>query len=170
MSLIITDTQIDLSSTNQIQADLLKRLKIFLDAQETSLDATKVSLEETDVRLAAKTGISPAQASAITANTAKTGISSGQSSAITTNTAKTGISSGQSSAITANTAKTGITRTESTDIATNNFKVSFVGGSRTALSFGEMIVTDNGRDPDTYSIVMTATMGFLVKTVTLVLV
>ena len=153
MSLIITDTQIDLSSTNQIQADLLKRLKIFLDAQETSLDATKVSLEETDVRLAAKTGISPAQASAIT-----------------TNTAKTGISSGQSSAITANTAKTGITRTESTDIATNNFKVSFVGGSRTALSFGEMIVTDNGRDPDTYSIVMTATMGFLVKTVTLVLV
>jgi len=153
MSLIITDTQIDLSSTNQIQADLLKRLKIFLDAQETSLDATKVSLEETDVRLAAKTGISPAQASAITANTAKTGISSGQSSAIT-----------------ANTAKTGITRTESTDIATNNFKVSFVGGSRTALSFGEMIVTDNGRDPDTYSIVMTATMGFLVKTVTLVLV
>ena len=153
MSLIITDTQIDLSSTNQIQADLLKRLKIFLDAQETSLDATKVSLEETDVRLAAKTGISPAQASAITANTAKTGISSGQSSAIT-----------------ANTAKTGITRTESTDIATNNLKVSFVGGSRTALSFGEMIVTDNGRDPDTYSIVMTATMGFLVKTVTLVLV
>jgi len=153
MSLIITDTQIDLSSTNQIQADLLKRLKIFLDAQETSLDATKVSLEETDVRLAAKTGISPAQASAITANTAKTGISSGQESAIT-----------------ANTAKTGITRTESTDIATNNFKVSFVGGSRTALSFGEMIVTDNGRDPDTYSIVMTATMGFLVKTVTLVLV
>ena len=136
MSLIITDTQIDLSSTNQIQADLLKRLKIFLDAQETSLDATKVSLEETDVRLAAKTGISPAQASAITANTAKTGI----------------------------------TRTESTDIATNNLKVSFVGGSRTALSFGEMIVTDNGRDPDTYSIVMTATMGFLVKTVTLVLV
>ena len=153
MSLIITDTQIDLSSTNQIQADLLKRLKIFLDAQETSLDATKVSLEETDVRLAAKTGISPAQASAITANTAKTGISSGQSSAIT-----------------ANTAKTGITSTESTNIATNNFKVSFVGGSRTALSFGEMIVTDNGRDPDTYSIVMTATMGFLVKTVTLVLV
>jgi len=153
MSLIITDTQIDLSSTNQIQADLLKRLKIFLDAQETSLDATKVSLEETDVRLAAKTGISPAQASAITANTAKTGISSGQESAIT-----------------ANTAKTGITRTESTDIATNNLKVSFVGGSRTALSFGEMIVTDNGRDPDTYSIVMTATMGFLVKTVTLVLV
>jgi len=153
MSLIITDTQIDLSSTNQIQADLLKRLKIFLDAQEASLDATKVSLEETDVRLAAKTGISPAQASAIT-----------------TNTAKTGISSGQESAITANTAKTGITRTESTDIATNNLKVSFVGGSRTALSFGEMIVTDNGRDPDTYSIVMTATMGFLVKTVTLVLV
>tara|TARA_B110000285_G_C14719821_1_gene421635 strand:+ start:72 stop:536 length:465 start_codon:yes stop_codon:yes gene_type:complete len=154
MSFIITDNQIDLSSTNQIQADLLKRLKIFLDAQEADLDATKVTLADTDVRLAAKTGISPAQASAITANTAKTGISSGQSSAIT-----------------ANTAKTGITSTESTNIATNNFKVSFVGGTSTALSFGEMIVTGNGKgNPDTYSIVMTAVMGALTKTVTLVLV
>ena len=154
MSYIITDNQIDLSSTNQIQADLLKRLKIFLDAQEADLDATKVTLADTDVRLAAKTGITPTQSSAITANTAKTGISAGQTSAITANTAKTGISAGQTSAITANTAK-----------------VSLIGGTSTALSFGEMIVTGNGKgNPDTYSIVMTAVMGALTKTVTLVLI
>jgi len=100
------------------------------------------------------TVISSGQASAITANTAKTGISSGQASAITANTAKTGISSGQASAITANTAK-----------------VSFTGGSSTALSFGELITTSNGRgNPDTYSIVMTATIfGGVTKTVTLTL-
>ena len=137
MSYIITDNQIDLSSTNQIQADLLKRLKIFLDAQEADLDATKVTLADTDVRLAAKTGITPTQSSAITANTAKTGISAGQTSAITANTAK----------------------------------VSLIGGTSTALSFGEMIVTGNGKgNPDTYSIVMTAVMGALTKTVTLVLI
>jgi hypothetical protein len=75
----------------------------------------------------AKTGISGAQASAITANTAKvtfpglgtssstalagdtTVISGAQASAITANTAKTGITSGQASAITANTAKVSAT-------------------------------------------------------------
>ena len=56
-----------------------------------------------------KTGITDAQASAITRNTSKTGISSSQASAITANTSKTGISSSQASAITANTSKTGIT-------------------------------------------------------------
>jgi hypothetical protein len=136
-TLILTSDQIEMSSTNQVQADLLKRLKVFLDAQEDSLEATKVTLADTDVRLAAKTGISLTQTSAITANTAKTGISAGQTSAITANTAK----------------------------------VSFVGGTTTALSFGEMIITDNGRgNPDTYSIVMTAVMGALTKTVTLVLI
>ena len=73
---------------------------------------------------------------------------------ISANKDKTGISSGQTSAITANTAK-----------------VSFKGGSSTALSFGELITTSNGRgNPDTYSIVMTATiLGGVTKTVTLVL-
>jgi hypothetical protein len=52
-----------------------------------------------------KTGISSAQATAITNNTAKTGISSAQATAITNNTAKTGITSAQATAITNNTAK-----------------------------------------------------------------
>ena len=64
-------------------------------------------------------GITSAQASAITANTAKTRITSSQASAITANTAKTGITSSQASAITANTAKVGMTlgTTSSTALA-----------------------------------------------------
>jgi hypothetical protein len=73
--------------------------------------------------------------------------------AIAANTAKTGISSGQTSAITANTAK-----------------VSFAGGSATTLSFGELITTNNGRgNPQTFSIVLTATKSGVTKTVTLAL-
>tara|TARA_R110000823_G_scaffold40999_1_gene108252 strand:+ start:33 stop:488 length:456 start_codon:yes stop_codon:yes gene_type:complete len=63
------------------------------------------------------------------------------------------ISSGQASAITANTAK-----------------VSFVGGSATTLSFGELITTTHGKgNPNTYSIVMTAVKSGVTKTVTLTL-
>jgi hypothetical protein len=73
--------------------------------------------------------------------------------AIAANTAKTGISSGQTSAITANTAK-----------------VSFAGGSATTLSFGELITTNNGKgNPQTFSIVLTATKSGVTKTVTLAL-
>ena len=72
---------------------------------------------------------------------------------ISANKDKTGISSGQTSAITANTAK-----------------VSLVGGSATALSFGEMITTTHGKgNPVTYSIVMTAVKSGVTKTVTLTL-
>tara|TARA_R110000824_G_scaffold121667_2_gene277951 strand:+ start:1243 stop:1677 length:435 start_codon:yes stop_codon:yes gene_type:complete len=72
---------------------------------------------------------------------------------ISANKDKTGISSGQTSAITANTAK-----------------VALVGGSATALSFGEMITTTHGKgNPATYSIVMTAVKSGVTKTVTLTL-
>jgi hypothetical protein len=92
-----------------------------------------------------KTGITSAQASAITANTAKetfpglgtssstalagdtTTISGAQASAITANTAKTGITSGQASAITANTSKTGITSAQASAITANTSKVTFPG-------------------------------------------
>ena len=64
------------------------------------------------------------------------------------------ISSNQASAITANTAK-----------------VSLVGGTGTALSFGEMITTPppKGSKNSTYSIVMTAVKSGVTKTVTLTL-
>ena len=72
---------------------------------------------------------------------------------ISANKDKTGISSRQTSAITANTAK-----------------VSLVGGSATALSFGEMITTTHGKgNPSTYSIVMTAVKSGVTKRVTLTL-
>ena len=62
------------------------------------------------------------------------------------------ISTGQASAITANTAK-----------------VSLVGGTATALSFGEMITTapPKGSKTPTYSIVMTAEKSGVKKSVTL---
>ena len=83
-------------------------------------------------------GITSAQASAITANTAKTRITSSQASAITANTAKTGITSSQASAITANTAKVGMTlgTTSSTALAGDvqignsaSDKIGFFGAS-----------------------------------------
>ena len=70
---------------------------------------------------------------------------------ISANKDKTGISSGQTSAITANTAK-----------------VSLVGGSATALSFGEMITT-SVKGKLSHSIVMTAVKSGVTKTVTLTL-
>tara|TARA_R110000823_G_scaffold24699_4_gene73371 strand:+ start:1851 stop:2357 length:507 start_codon:yes stop_codon:yes gene_type:complete len=96
-------------------------------------------------------GLGTSNSTALAGDT--TVISSGQASAITANTAKTGISSGQASAITANTAK-----------------VSFAGGSATTLSFGELITTTNGKgNPNTYSIVLSATKSGVTKAVTLAL-
>jgi|TARA_R110000737_G_scaffold344497_1_gene371724 hypothetical protein len=64
------------------------------------------------------------------------------------------ISSSQASAITANTAK-----------------VSLVGGSKTTLSFGEMITVSPSKKggATTYHIIMTATKGGVAKTVQLTL-
>jgi hypothetical protein len=82
----------------------------------------------------AKTGITSDQASAITANTAKTGITSDQASAITANTAKTGITSDQASAITANTAKTGITSDQASAITVNTTKTAEANESVSSLN------------------------------------
>ena len=80
------------------------------------------------------------------------GLGTSGSTALAGNT--TVISSGQASAITANTAK-----------------VSLVGGTGTALSFGEMITTPppKGSKTSTYSIVMTAVKSGVSKSVTLTL-
>jgi phage terminase small subunit len=59
---------------------------------------TKVSSMQSEIDTEkSKTGITTAQADAITANTAKTGITTAQASAITANSAKTGISPSQTS-------------------------------------------------------------------------
>ena len=87
------------------------------------------------------------------------GIGTSGSTCLAGNT--TVISSGQASAITANTAKTGISTSQASAITANTAKVSLVGGTGTALSFGEMIITPpaKGSKNPTYSIVMTATKG-----------
>jgi len=77
----------------------------------------------------AKTGITSAQASAISTNSAKTGITSAQASAISTNSAKTGITSAQASAISTNSGKTGITSAQASAISTNSGKVTNVSTS-----------------------------------------
>ena len=97
------------------------------------------------------------------------GLGTSSSTALAGNT--TVISSGQASAITANTAKTGISTSQASAITANTAKVSLVGGTGTALSFGEMITTPppKGSKNPTYSIVMTAVKSGVTKTVTLTL-
>ena len=61
------------------------------------------------------------------------------------------------SCCTAQTGRTHITVGQASAITANTAKVSLVGGTGTALSFGEMIAKLGGRGkPTTYSIVMTA--------------
>jgi len=72
--------------------------------------------------------------------------------------------------ISTNKDKVGTTSSERSRIAANHAKVSFTGGSSTALSFGELITTNNGKgNPQTFSIIMTAVKANVTKTVTLTL-
>jgi len=98
------------------------------------------------------------------------GIGTSGSTCLAGNT--TTISTSQASAITANTKKTGITLSQANAITANTAKVSLVGGTGTALSFGEMITTPpaKGSKNPTYSIVMTAVKSGVTKTVTLTLI
>ena len=87
-------------------------------------------------------GFGTSSSTALVGNTSLLALGTSSSTALAGDT--TVISSGQASAITANTAK-----------------VSLVGGTGTALSFGEMIITPPAKGskvgtPSTYSIVMTA--------------
>ncbi|MDC1432322.1 DUF1566 domain-containing protein [Polaribacter sp.] len=73
-------------------------------------------------------GITGAQASAITANTAKVGYTDALVSAnedVVANTEKVGITPAQTSAITANTAKVGITTSQASAITANTAKVGY---------------------------------------------
>lgn len=64
------------------------------------VDSLIQKLNSIDTEQHAKTGITTAQADAITANTAKVGITTAQASAITANTAKTGITTTQATQLT----------------------------------------------------------------------
>ena len=61
-----------------------------------------------------------------------------------------------------------ISSTQASAITANTAKVSLVGGTGTALSFGEMITKGKGKTA-TYSIVMTAVKSGVSKSVTLTL-
>jgi len=92
-------------------------------------------------------GFGTSSSTALVGNTSLLALGTSSSTALAGNT--TVISSNQASAITANTAK-----------------VSLVGGTGTALSFGEMIITGKGKNV-TYSIVMTAVKNGVSKSLTL---
>ena len=98
-------------------------------------------------------GFGKSSSTALVGNTSLLALGTSSSTALAGNT--TVISSGQAKAITANTAK-----------------VSLVGGTGTALSFGEMITTPpaKGSKNPTYSIVMTAVKKGVSKSVTLQLI
>ena len=102
----------------------------------------------------------------IALNKAKTGITSAQASAITANTAKTGITSSQASAITANTAKRSMTlgTTSKTALAGNTKLVGI--GANTTLSFGNVFQASKGGP---FQITMTAKTGINTKSITFTL-
>ena len=63
--------------------------------------------------------------------------------------------------------KTGITTSQASAITANTAKVSFTGGTKTALSFGDMITTPGAKGgKTTYSIAMTAVSGVGSKAIT----
>jgi len=106
-------------------------------------------------KVAELTDLINAHATKVAANDAKVtfpGLGTSNNTTLAGNT--TVISSAQASAITANTAK-----------------VSLVGGSKTTLSFGEMITVPSKVKgaASTYHIIMTATKGGVAKTVQLAL-
>lgn len=106
-------------------------------------------------KVAELTDLINAHATKVAANDAKVtfpGLGTSNNTTLAGNT--TVISSAQASAITANTAK-----------------VSLVGGSKTTLSFGEMITVPSKVKgaASTYHIIMTATKSGVAKTVTLIL-
>ena len=85
----------------------------------------------------AKVGYTDALVSAnedVVANTAKVGITEAQASAITTNTAKVGITSAEASAIVQNTAKVGITESQASAITANTAKVGITTSQASAIT------------------------------------
>ena len=85
----------------------------------------------------AENGITTAQATAITDNTAKVGYTETLVSAnndVSTNSAKTGITTDQANEIVANTAKDGITTGQSAAIETNTIKVGITAGQANEIS------------------------------------
>ena len=98
-------------------------------------------------------GFGTSSSTALVGNTSLLALGTSSSTALAGDT--TVISSGQASAITANTAK-----------------VSLVGGTGTALSFGEMITVAPGKkgQAPAYRIVMTAVKSGVSKSVTLTLI
>ena len=112
-----------------------------------------------------KTGITTSQANAITANTAKVsfpGLGTTNKTALAGDT--TTISTSQANAITANTAKTsfpGLGTTSTTALAGNTNLVGI--GSKTTLSFGDMVAT-TVKGKTTYTIALSVTTDFGGKT------
>ena len=84
----------------QVLMDLINKVNTGFD--KTNEHINKVASMQTEINTEKnKTGISTAQANAITANTAKTGITTTQADAITANTAKVGITTKQATQLTA---------------------------------------------------------------------
>lgn len=83
----------------QVLMDLINKVNTGFD--KTNEHINKVASMQTEINTEKnKTGISTAQANAITANTAKTGITTTQADAITANTAKVGMTTKQAQQLT----------------------------------------------------------------------
>jgi len=121
----------------------------YTDAAAVVLNTAKVGYTEalvsanTDVSAnTAKTGITTAQASEITANTAK--VSYTDAAAVVLNTAKVGYTEVLVSAntdVAANTAKVGVTPAQASEITANTAKVSYTDAAAVALNTAKVGIT-----------------------------
>ena len=89
-------------SSNFIFSDIDWSQKYGLEIKVNGEQFSAQPLNSVPYSLYSENGLTPEQASAITANTAKAGITSEQAAAIIANTAKTGITADQASAIAVN--------------------------------------------------------------------
>ena len=131
-----TATTIDINSSNGTNATLP-------EADTTNAGILSSDKWDEIVANSNKTGITPAQTTAITTNSNKTGITPAQTTAITTNSNKTGITSAQTTAITTNSSHSADNTQAHSDYLLNNASDT-TSGTITAAGFTTTGVTVTG--------------------------
>jgi len=101
----------------------------------------------------ASVGITPAQASAIVANTNKVGITSAQASAIVANTNKVGITPAQAEEIEANTDKVGITTSQASELSQNTINITALDNDKANKAGGNIFTGNQQLTSANYDIV-----------------
>jgi len=139
MSLVIGEGTSDINFSN-IDWSQKYGLEIKVNGEQFSAQ----QLNSVPYALYSENGLTPEQASAITANTAKAGITSEQAAAIIANTAKTGITADQATAIVANSQNIFFDTLGNTAVGYVALVSNASGAKNTVLGSGSMYVNREG--------------------------